>query len=250
MKYKSLFVSDLHLGLSRCKIKELLSFLDSNEFENIFLVGDIFDWWKLSIDWVWEDSYNLFIQKIFSLSLNGLNIYYSHGNHDDIFDYLMPGNSFVDLSNIAIAKDFVYESDYGRILITHGDKYDNLNKITSKLFRRGAYLSRLGFIKQLARLFNELFHEVEKRLFSFQKKKVSFKDNLINAALDNNCSAVICGHLHSPEIDINKEVFYMNCGDYLDKQTCIVEDYQGSFKLLSEGEETKSVQMQKMRQTI
>tara|TARA_Y100000356_G_scaffold30080_1_gene21881 strand:+ start:420 stop:1160 length:741 start_codon:yes stop_codon:yes gene_type:complete len=246
MKYKSLFVSDLHLGLKQCKIEQFLLFFDKNKFDNIFLVGDIFDFWQLKREWYWEENYNLFIENILKASRQGSNVYYAYGNHDDIFN-CFSSRVFIELSNINIQKEFIYEACGHKILITHGDKHDYLNKCT-KYLRRLAYTSKSWIIKKLISLLNEAAHEIEKKLVKWESKKRRFKTGLQKQSKLKDCKAVICGHIHTPDIHRmtdsgNPKFLYMNCGDYLDKETCIVEDYEGNFSLLDKGEVFKSVQM-------
>ena len=242
MKYKSLFVSDLHLGLKQCKIEQFLHFFDKNKFDNIFLVGDIFDFWQLKREWHWEENYNLFTEKILEAARQGSAVYYAYGNHDDIFN-CFSSRVFIELSNINIQKEFIYETCGHKILITHGDKYDCLNKWTKHL-RRLAYSSNSWTIKKLTILLNEMAHNIEKKLVKWQNKKRSLQKQ----SKLKDCKAVICGHIHTPDIhratdSDNPKFLYMNCGDYLNKETCIVEDYEGNFSLLDKGGVVKSVQM-------
>jgi UDP-2,3-diacylglucosamine pyrophosphatase LpxH len=188
----------------------------------------------------------LFTEKILKAAREGSTVYYTYGNHDDLFN-CFSSTCFIKLSNINIQKEFVYETCGHKILITHGDKHDHLNKCT-KYLRRSAYTSNSWIIKKLISLLNEVAHEIEKKLVKWENKKRRFKRGLQEQSKLKDCKAVICGHIHTPDIhratdSDNPKFLYMNCGDYLSKETCIVEDYEGNFSLLDKGEVVKSVQM-------
>ena len=247
MKYKSLFISDLHIGLEKSKVKEFLSFFKDNEFDNIFLVGDIFDIWKLESKWYWESSYNYFILNILEAVGQGANVYFAYGNHEDIFDSLISKTKedCIDFKGILIKREFTYttktkEGRERKILVVHGDKYDSLNKIT-KYLRRWVFLTEFKTVRYLLGLFNEIAHELEKKILKWENKKKTFKGKLEEQAKLKKCNAIVCGHIHTPEIYRIGSILYMNCGDYLDKETCIVEDYEGNFLLLDKGGVQKSV---------
>lgn len=249
MKYKSLFVSDLHIGLEKSNAKEFLSFFKNNEFDNIFLVGDIFDIWKLESKWYWESSYNYFILNMLEVARQGASVYFAYGNHEDIFDSLISrtGKDCIDLKGILVKREFIYKTRTKKgkdqkILIVHGDRYDSLNRIT-KYLRRWVFLTEFKVIRYLLGLANETIHEIEKKMLKWENKKKTFKGKLERQAKLKKCNAIVCGHIHTPEIHRIGSVLYMNCGDYLDKETCIVEDYEGNFSLLDKGKVVKSVQM-------
>ena len=231
-KYKALFISDIHLGKRSPKIKELLNFLQNKEFEKIFLVGDIFDAWELLYNWKWEKEYNIFIQKMLEAAEKGTEIYYIFGNHDDFFaKFINNSNVCFNFANIIIKREHVYATNNNKILISHGDEHDFLNKFFTKHFRRFAYFTDLFIVKKITCLLNEIIHEAEKRCVSWENKKRKFKKQLLRAAKKQGCRAVICGHLHTPAMIKDGESLYLNTGDYLDKETCIIEDYAGNFNL-------------------
>lgn len=231
-KYKALFISDIHLGKTTPKIKELLDFLQDKKFEKIFLVGDIFDAWELLYHWNWKKEYNTFIQKILEAAKNGTDIYYIFGNHDDFFiKFIKKRNMFLNFANITIKKEYIYTTNNKQILISHGDRYDFLNRFITIHLRKVAYFTNSFFIRKIVCLGNEILHEIEKRCISWENKKIQFRKRLLRSATKQNCQAVICGHLHTPNMIRDGESLYLNTGDYLDKETCIIEDNEGNFNL-------------------
>ena len=111
MKYKSIFISDVHIGLKYSRVSELIQFLKDNDCDTLYLVGDIFDGWALERRWYWHDDYNLFIQKILRKSRKGTKIIYVAGNHDEFFRKF--GNT-LDLGNIEITDQIVHTCQNGK----------------------------------------------------------------------------------------------------------------------------------------
>tara|TARA_R110002020_G_scaffold234941_4_gene447102 strand:- start:618 stop:1355 length:738 start_codon:yes stop_codon:yes gene_type:complete len=243
-KHKALFISDIHLGKKSPKIKELLNFLQDKEFEKIFLVGDIFDMWELMYNWKWEKEYNTFIKKMLEAAEKGTEIYYIFGNHDDFFNkFINKSNTCLNFANIIIKKEHIYTTNNNKILVSHGDKYDFLNKFFTKYFRQFAYFTNLFIVKKVFCLLNEIIHEVEKRCVSWENKKIDFKNQLLRAAKKQDCKAVICGHLHTPAMIKDGESLYLNTGDYLNSQTCIIEDYLGNFNLYKKNKVVETISL-------
>ena len=46
-RHRTIFLSDIHLGTRGCQAELLLDFLKKNECDNLYLVGDIVDGWRL-----------------------------------------------------------------------------------------------------------------------------------------------------------------------------------------------------------
>ena len=121
MKYKSVFISDIHLGTRGSKAELLLDFLKDVECENLFLVGDIFDGWRLKRNWYWAQSHSTVVQKMLRLSRKGTKITYIPGNHDEFMRQFLE-YSFGD---IELHNEIIYESVSGkRYIVVHGDKFD------------------------------------------------------------------------------------------------------------------------------
>jgi len=239
VKYKSLFISDVHLGVRHTNIEYLLRVLRENEFENIFLVGDIIDGWKLRRSFSWDENANTFLQKIFRAARKGSNIVYIIGNHDE-FLYKFEGQSF---GNISIKEKYFYQTASGeKILLIHGHQFDGIVKYNKWLQHVGSVLYEWLIIANVQ--FNRVRHffgfgywSLSKFLKAKTKEVVnyvsSFEDTLTDYAESQGVDSVVCGHIHTPKIKKSK-INYYNCGDFVENKSYIVETLEGEIKLFHE----------------
>ena len=63
-RYRTLFISDVHLGSKSAKAEFLIDFLRHHDADRIFLVGDIVDGWRLKRSWHWPQAHNDVVQKL------------------------------------------------------------------------------------------------------------------------------------------------------------------------------------------
>jgi UDP-2,3-diacylglucosamine pyrophosphatase LpxH len=237
MKYRSLFISDVHLGVNHTNIEHLLSVLRENEFENIFLIGDIIDGWKLRRSFSWDENANTFLQKIFRAARKGSNIVYIIGNHDE-FLYKFEGQSF---GNISIKEEHIHETASGeKILLIHGHQFDGIVKCNKWLQHIGSVLYETlldvnVFYNKVRRFFGYKYWSLSKFLKTKTKEVVnyvaSFEDALTTYAQTKGADAVMCGHIHTPKIT-NSEINYYNCGDFVENKSYIVETIDGEISLI------------------
>ena len=137
MRYRSLFISDVHLGLKNTQLEKLLDVLKNNEFEYLFLVGDIIDGWKLKRKFEWGELENTFIQKVLRLARRGVKIVYAVGNHD-LFIEKFSGNH---IGNIEITEKHIhFTADGKRLLIIHGHQFDGIVRCNKWLQKLGGHL--------------------------------------------------------------------------------------------------------------
>jgi len=236
MKYRSLFISDVHLGLSHTKLWKLLNFIRDNEFENIFLVGDIIDGWKLKRKFEWHEDANTFVQKIFRLSRRGVNIVYLIGNHDE-FLYSFENQSF---GEIFIKEKYIHTTVKGeRVMLIHGHQFDGIIKCNKWLQWIGSmlYESLIKFnvkFNLIRHKFGLGYWSLSKFLKSKTKEVVgyvnSFEDTLIDYAKNHKVDSILCGHIHTPAFKLG-EVNYYNTGDFVENSTCFVETLEGDMQL-------------------
>lgn len=238
MKYRSLFISDVHLGVSHTNIESLLSILRDNEFENIFLIGDIIDGWKLKRSFSWDENANTFLQKIFRAARKGVNIIYIIGNHDE-FLYKFKNQSF---GNITIKEKHIHKTLQNEsILLIHGHQFDGVVKCNKWLQHIGSVLYE--FLLSVNVRFNLIRHffgigywSLSKYLKTKTKEIVnyvsSFEETLIDYAATQNVDSIMCGHIHTPKISKSK-INYYNCGDFVENKSYFVETVDGEIKLLN-----------------
>ena len=220
MHYKSIFVSDLHLGTKSAKSKKFLKFLETHSSDNLFLVGDIIDGWALQRRHYWTDKQTEVLRKILKLSIT-TSVYYIPGNHDDfVRPFFKYGFTF---GTCVILDSVVYDAVDGRkILVIHGDYFDVWMKFPKKLIN---FLARiLDFLP-----FNWLAQAKETNQTPYRYLRVTATEkSLIKHIKSKNYDAVICGHTHIPKFTHN----YMNTGDWVEHCTAIVETVDGDWELI------------------
>lgn len=240
MKYKSIFISDLHLGTKFSQADLLLNFLKNTESENLFLVGDIIDGWAIKRKFKWYQSHSNVVQKILKTAKKGTKVYFVTGNHDD---FIRPFVPLILGDSLEVKNEMEYKAlDGKRYLITHGDFFDMVTMTKKWLAVLGDYgydlILNLNLV--LMKIFKLFKITTKWSLSKFVKdnvkKSVSFindYENILSTyAKKNGYDGVICGHIHKAEIrDIN-DIHYMNCGDWVESCSAIVENYDGKWEMI------------------
>ena len=222
---EALFISDVHLGSKGSNAQELLEVLKKYEPKKLFIVGDFIDGWLLKKRHYWPQSNTNVIRKILSYSKNGTEVFYITGNHDE---YLRNYTPF-DFGNIQIVDEMIW-NDY---FITHGDKYDGVVQLKwLGILGSVGYelaividrtLKRLGYKRSLSKYLKDKVKGAVKFITSFEKQ-------LEYQAEKRKCKGVICGHIHTPLLDLDREIHYINCGDWIENNSYITYN-KGKFKL-------------------
>ncbi|GGK22803.1 UDP-2,3-diacylglucosamine hydrolase [Salinarimonas ramus] len=233
-----MFLSDFHLGTRDCQADLLLGFLRRYDADVIYLVGDIIDGWKLKNGWFWPQSHNDVVQKLLRKVRKGARLIYVPGNHDEFLrDYI--GANF---GGIEVCDKALHETAAGeRLLVIHGDQFDMVMK-------HAKWLAHLGdWAYSLALVSNTYVNMVRRRLgltywslSAWAKLKVKnavnfiskFEEFLVEEARGQGATGVVCGHIHhAAERDIDG-MRYLNCGDWVESCTAIVEHYDGRLELV------------------
>lgn len=234
-KVKSLFISDLHLNTKFCKAEALVQLLKTYECENLFLVGDILDFYVKGIH-LPKQQMNV-IRKILTKAKRGTNVVYILGNHDESLVELLDYD--VNIDNLKIVNEYIYETNKHKILLTHGHIVDS--PIVSNLYVLGDYCytavlylnDGYNFIRKM---FGFKYHSLSQKLKSSVKDAVKFIEDyekcIVNHAKTLNCNVVLSGHIHQATMKKIDKMCYMNTGDFVESCTAIIEDYDGDFKLL------------------
>ena len=124
MKYRSIFVSDIHLGTKFSQAEKFLDFMKQNESQNLYLIGDIIDGWALRRKYRWYQSHSNVVQKVLRKARKGTKVYYITGNHDEFLRSFLP---LILGDNLTIKNEADYTSKEGkRYYITHGDFFDSI----------------------------------------------------------------------------------------------------------------------------
>ena len=245
-QYKSIFLSDIHLGFNGCQNEKLESFLSSVKCENLYLVGDIIDFWSMADNFYWPEEHQRVLNIFEAKKEEGANVIYISGNHDDplrdkaLINKLKLKDDIhkkiievLDKFEHKEKHDFISEK-YGKFLILHGDQYD---VVTSN----AKWLSKLGGL-----IYDVLIYinrPLSKYLKNLTKKIVSgasgFQNLVKKECHDGGYEGLLCGHNHRPEILKFETHSYLNTGDWVESCSAIVEEQDGTIKLIKIEEDFK-----------
>ncbi|MGZ5865946.1 MAG: UDP-2,3-diacylglucosamine diphosphatase [Xanthobacteraceae bacterium] len=245
-RYRTLFISDIHLGARGSQAGKLLHFLRWHEADHIYLVGDIVDGWALHSGWYWPQSHNDVVQKLLRQARKGTRITYAPGNHDEFLrEYY--GTHF---GGIEVVENAIHTGvDGRRYLVIHGDLFD-------LVVTQARWLALLGDkAYDTAIVVNRWFNLIRRRLgfpywslSQWAKLKVKnavsyigdYEKTLTAEAHRHGADGVICGHIHHAAIHDDFGLRYINCGDWVESCTAIVEHEDGRLEIITwaEAEET------------
>jgi UDP-2,3-diacylglucosamine pyrophosphatase LpxH len=239
LRFRSIWISDVHLGTSGCQAEYLLDFLKHTECDHLYLVGDIIDGWALKRNWYWQQSHNDVIQKVLRKARKGTQVTFIPGNHDEA------ARQFIGLmfGEIKIEDEVIHTTANGkRYLVLHGDQFDAVVQCAKWLAIVGdrAY----GFTLKLNHWFNRArarmglgYWSLSQYLKHKVKKAVNFVTDFEEAvaaeAKNRGLDGVICGHIHKAEMREINGVMYCNDGDWVESLTALVELPNGELKIIN-----------------
>ena len=244
-RYRSIFISDLHLGTRGCRSDFLVSFLRSVDCKQLYLVGDIVDGWRLRKSWYWDDGHDEVIRLILQMARQGTEVTYIPGNHDELFrDWLG-----LEVAGVKLMREAEHEAADGRrFLVIHGDEFDGV-------IRYAKVIAHLGdWAYDTALVLNRWFNMARRRfgypywsLSQWLKRQVKeavkaidrFEIALATEAKRRGLQGVICGHIHHAEMRMVQGVLYINDGDWVESCTALVEHADGRFELLDWAKESR-----------
>jgi UDP-2,3-diacylglucosamine pyrophosphatase LpxH len=240
-QYRTLFLSDIHLGTRGCQAGLLLDFLKHNESEELFLVGDIIDGWRLKSGWHWPQAHNDVVQKLLRRVRKGTRVVFIPGNHDEFAREFLG----IEFGGVEVIDHAVHETADGKkMLVIHGDQFDIV-------VNHARWLAHLGdWAYDFAIWTNTWFNAVRRKVglpyWSFSrwaKLKVKnavnfigdFEEALAAEARKRGVDGVICGHIHHAVIRQIDGVTYVNTGDFVESCTAIAEHFDGRLELIHWG---------------
>ncbi|NJL08249.1 MAG: UDP-2,3-diacylglucosamine diphosphatase [Methylacidiphilales bacterium] len=237
--YRSLFISDIHLGTKGCQADLLLDFIRHHDADAIYLVGDIIDGWRLRNGWYWPQAHNDVVQKLLRKARKGARIIYLPGNHDEFMrDYY--GTHF---GGIEVQETAIHEAADGkRYLVIHGDVFDLVVRHARWLAFLGdwAYVFALGvntYVNRVRRLFGLNYWSLSQWAKLKVKNAVNyigeFETALAGEAERHQVDGVICGHIHHAAITDQHGTRYINCGDWVESCTAVAEHEDGRFEIIT-----------------
>jgi UDP-2,3-diacylglucosamine pyrophosphatase LpxH len=232
---ESLFLSDLHIGSKYCKIDKILETLKKYRPKHLFLIGDIFDGYRLKNKFYWSNDYNNFIRKILGLiKKNGTKVIYVTGNHDSFLRHFTDCN----FGDILICDEYkINIGEDKQILVTHGDNFDTIcNKMPFLFYFGDKAYSLILMINHWINIFRDKtgfgYYPISKYLKNKVKTAVNYINNfetvLAEYAKQKECTGVICGHIHNPEIKKIGDIDYYNTGDFIENCSYIIQKNFGS----------------------
>ena len=237
-RYRSIWISDIHLGTKGCQAEFLLDFLRSTDSDHLYLVGDIIDIWYLKRKWAWRQAHNDVLQKVLCKARKGTKVSFIPGNHDEMFR-VFAGEHF---GHIEICRRMIHEmADGRRFLVIHGDEFDVIVRYAKWLALLGDwaynFLLRLNtFVNKVRARFGYRYWSLAAYLKLKAKKAVDFigqyEQALAAEAEKHGLDGVICGHIHKAEIRRIGDVLYCNDGDWAENCTALVEHMDGRLEVI------------------
>lgn len=238
LRVRTVWISDVHLGFRGCSAELLLDFLHSVECETLYLVGDIVDIWSMKRSLYWPQAHNNVVRALLGKAKHDTRVVFVPGNHDEMFR----AYEGMEFGNIAIHDEVVHElKDGRRFLVLHGDAFDSVVQCSP-------WLAKLGSHAYDALLYcNRWVNRARRRmglgywsLAGYLKHKVKnavnyicdFEEAVAREARERDLDGVVCGHIHHAEIREVGGVQYLNCGDWVESHTALVERHDGKVELL------------------
>lgn len=237
--FRTIFISDVHLGTPDAKVHEVIDFLKHTRCEKLVLNGDIIDGWALQRGGKWRNRHSRFIRTVLKkMEKDDTSVIYLRGNHDDILERFLP----LAFGKLQFVKEHIHKGvDAKRYLVVHGDGFDSVSTNHKWL----AVLGSVGYdaLLKVNRLYNHYrawrgkeYYSVSKAIKARVKSAVNFvgeyEQQLQEFARKKNCDGIICGHIHTPEDKQVGDIRYLNSGDWVESMTAIVEHYDGRMELI------------------
>ncbi|MDO6527982.1 UDP-2,3-diacylglucosamine diphosphatase [Motilimonas sp. 1_MG-2023] len=246
--YRTVWLSDVHLGFKDCKAEYLIQFLQSMRCDKLILAGDIVDFWALKRQVYWPESHMKVVQLLLDIARQGTQVIYVPGNHDAAIRQL--GQPELNLAQIH--HQYQHTTSLGlKVLVIHGDEFDAMvcySKITS-------FIGDLSY--DLLLFLNRHVYHLRKRLgFNYWSLAGYIKERIpkANIAISRfrhaamaygrrkGVNMVVCGHIHHPEMVTEGDMIYTNLGDWVENCSALVEELDGNLHLVRSTEQTEFLQ--------
>lgn len=238
LKFKTIILSDVHLGMADCKIDEVNHFLKHTHCDRLILNGDIIDGLALKRGGKWTRQHTRFVRLVLKkMQKRRTEVIYVRGNHDDILSRFLP----LQFDTLRIVDKFVHQTPNGDYLCIHGDGLDVVCTHHKWLMHIGNL--SYDFMLWANRMYNKWrqwrgkdYFSISKYLKAKVKGAVSFvcnyEDQLQKLAERNGYRGIIAGHIHTASDKMVGDVHYLNSGDWVESATCVVEHFDHTFEVL------------------
>ncbi len=236
--FRSLWISDTHLGGKNIKSRQLLEFLQKTDSDYLYLVGDVFDFHHFARKWHWSETNNRIVGLILEKARNGTKVFYLPGNHDA----LLRNYCGTIYHNIHIRNEIIHlAADGRRLLVLHGDKFDCVIQKSPWLARLGGvlYENLLGINRWyncLRRMMGREYYSISAYLKHKCKKAVNyigdFEHHLMAEIQAKRVDGIVCGHIHHASIKLMGNSLYSNSGDWVESCTALAENINGTLGII------------------
>lgn len=228
----------MHLGSKHAQVGALLRFLKENESESVYIVGDFIDGWELRRNWRWLGDYNTLVQKLLRKDRKKTKVTLLYGNHDEFLENFK-GMRF---GSVRFLERTIHTgADGRRYLVLHGHQFDGLTRFNRMLERVGSRLydvildvnlcaNKIG--RRLGFGYWSLSQYLKMKAKSAVQYINEYEEAMVQMAWKQKVDGIICGHIHRAEIKMVRGVRYMNCGDWVESCSALVEDFDGNFQIV------------------
>lgn len=237
-RFRTVWISDVHLGTRGCKADFLLDFLRSTECDYLYLVGDIVDLWNMKRGLYWPQSHNNVIRTVLGKAKHDTRVVYIPGNHDELL------RDFVgmEFGNVRLERECVHTTRAGkRLLVMHGDQHERAVQHPRLIVWIGDHAYYL--LLYMNRWFNRARGALGMPYWSLAtwlKQKMGnavryihkYEQAVIHEARRRGLDGVVCGHIHRGDLDTVNGLLYCNDGDWVENCTALVEHHDGTLQLL------------------
>jgi len=236
--FRTIWISDIHLGTSGCQAYYLLDFLRTHKANTLYLVGDILDGWQLKKSWYWPQTHNDVVQKILRSARKGTKVIYVPGNHDELVRQFIG----LHLGEIAIIEEAIHlTADGRRLWVVHGDLFDSVMQHAPWLAHVGDWMYTLllklnRWLNAIRQRFGLPYWSMSQYLKHKVKNAVNFISDfehvMTEEARRRGCDGVVCGHIHKAQMREINGILYCNDGDWVESLTALAEDFDGKLQLI------------------
>lgn len=237
-RYRTIWISDVHLGTRGCNAEMLIDFLDHVDSDTMYLVGDIVDGWRLQRKFYWPAAHSDVVWRLLKRAGRGTRMIFIPGNHDEGFRQFCG----LDLGGIAIRRNHIHDTvDGRRLLVLHGDEFDAITLAHRWLAHVGDHAYSLlmaanRFVNAARRVFGMPYWSLSKHAKARVKNAVAFisrfEEIVAEAAGARGVDGVVCGHIHTAEMREIDGIAYYNDGDWVESATALVEHFDGRMEIL------------------
>ncbi len=234
---RTLFLSDIHLGFKRARVRELAEFLRGVEAECIVLVGDIVDGLSLAKHFFWTDEHTQVLRILLAHLRSGARLVYLPGNHDASFALVAD----ILQGRLEVHREWVHRTVRGsRLLVLHGDQLESAVACPGWLYKLGdaVYETTLAVnhrVNDLRRLIGRRYLPLLERLKLAIPTSARYIDRFERTAAryaaQQGYDGIICGHIHRANLCHIEGAIYGNTGDWVESCSALIEDERGELHL-------------------